>query len=704
MEESPSPLDLGDSFLDLSPAAPKRPREADATTEEAAHFKIRKVQGMSSVVRPSKIPNPFAVPLPIVRNPANSRAPLASRSVNSARSGSAVPSSSKHYTAPSLRSASTVSVFKKPPARPTPTRNSGCSLVGAAPPRSSRSPQARKPTALEEAKQGVSSFSTENQRLKGAVTDLRRTKQELEAQVAHWQQEQQEAAERADAQQKAKHDIQSKAKAAINSLREENAQLRQDRDKLRVELERLREDVAQIDRMKKQISSLKEETQNLTASNEQYALTLEHTKRELGQRMAELVQQQELSTALGNSVNNLEKSVEQKQEEMAQMDHLLKSGEALRRRMHNTIQELKGNIRVYCRVRPSRKQTPSAIQVATEDDKALSLTTANAKTATGQDAVKDHQFQFDKVFAPTATNEAVFEEISQLVQSALDGYRVCIFAYGQTGSGKTYTMEGPQAHHTTGSDVLGHDRGMIPRAVNQIFRTSKELEVQGWTFTLTAQFLEIYNEAIRDLLADEESAVGSSVGSPKGPSKIKIKHDRRATTVTNVKVVPVSDASTVCKLLKKASKNRAFAATQCNERSSRSHSVFTLTIQGTNAGTHQQTYGVLNLVDLAGSERLTVSGAVLDRQKETQHINKSLSSLGDVIAALAAKQPHVPFRNSKLTYLLQNCLGGDAKTLMFVNVSPDAEHAPESLCSLRFAAKVNSCEIGTAKRSVVSRD
>eukprot|EP00160_Parvularia_atlantis_P002777 Unigene12311_Nuclearia_a/m.37415 Unigene12311_Nuclearia_a/g.37415 ORF Unigene12311_Nuclearia_a/g.37415 Unigene12311_Nuclearia_a/m.37415 type:complete len:250 (-) Unigene12311_Nuclearia_a:48-797(-) len=235
-------------------------------------------------------------------------------------------------------------------------------------------------------------------------------------------------------------------------------------------------------------------------------------------------------------------------------------------------------------------------------------------------------------------------------------------------------------------------RGMIPRAVHQIFEQTQQLHEKGWQYKMEVSFVEIYNESIRDLL-------GNGADDDK---KHEIKHNEKTgtTTVSDVRVVDVTSAHQIFALLHKATETRSVGRTQMNERSSRSHSVFSLRLVGSNSLTEEKCDGVLNLIDLAGSERLTQSGSTGERQKETQAINKSLSSLADVMMALANKDSHIPYRNSKLTYLLQNSLGGNCKTLMFVNVSPLPVNAQETLCSLRFAAKVNACDIGTARRVV----
>ncbi|GAB6022878.1 Kinesin-like protein kifc1 [Chamberlinius hualienensis] len=356
--------------------------------------------------------------------------------------------------------------------------------------------------------------------------------------------------------------------------------------------------------------------------------------------------------------------------------------EAVRRKLHNEVQELKGNIRVYCRVRPTKGNDSSSKMAISFPEETNNQLVINVPSANNKS--KKAEFCYDRVFNHSATQPEIFNEISQLVQSSLDGYNVCIFAYGQTGSGKTYTMEGPPSYKP-------NETGVIGRAVCQIFKSIYYLESKGWHYDMKATFLEVYNEVIRDLLANGKNNLSH---------EIRMTDTKSEVYVTNLNVVDIKCEDQIEQLLKTAHKNRAVAATQCNDHSSRSHSVFQLQITGNNTLTGESLIGTLNLVDLAGSERLKESGSEGDRLKETKNINKSLSNLGNVIMSLAQKAEHIPYRNSKLTHLLMNCLGGNSKTLMFVNVSPEEEAVTETLSSLRFATKVNNCQIGTASKKV----
>ncbi|XP_071451502.1 kinesin-like protein KIFC1 [Hetaerina americana] len=291
-----------------------------------------------------------------------------------------------------------------------------------------------------------------------------------------------------------------------------------------------------------------------------------------------------------------------------------------------------------------------------------------------------NSFSFDRVFPPSAVQADLFEDLSELVQSVIDGYNVCVFAYGQTGSGKTYTMEGG-----LGQEV----RGMIPRSVDLIFAKLEELAKLGWTYQVEASFLEIYNEQVHDLLDVGQSTKSCEIRNPSSPGGDMV--------VTNLKVEPVNSAFQVNELLNIARTNRAVAATVHNSHSSRSHFIFKLRLQVSNSDTGKGTDSILSLVDLAGSERLVDITENL-RVTETKNINKSLSNLGNVILALSLKNEHVPYRNSKLTHLLQPSLGGNSKTLMLINLSPREECVEETLNSLRFATRVSECHIGQARR------
>ncbi|KAG2574973.1 hypothetical protein PVAP13_7KG413400 [Panicum virgatum] len=258
------------------------------------------------------------------------------------------------------------------------------------------------------------------------------------------------------------------------------------------------------------------------------------------------------------------------EERLAHAESQIVEGDELRKKLHNTILELKGNIRVFCRVRPLLRFHGDSNGL---EGASISFPTSVESAGRAIDLMNQGQklsFSYDKVFDHNASQEDVFVEISQLVQSALDGYKVCIFAYGQTGSGKTYTMMG-----RPGND----QKGMIPRSLEQIFKTSQSLESQGWEYFMQASMLEIYNESIRDLLAPGRPNSFDMSAS----KQYTIKHDPHGnTTVSDLTIIDVFSIADVTNLLEKASHSRSVGKTQMNEQSSRSHFVFTLKISGSN--------------------------------------------------------------------------------------------------------------------------
>ncbi|CAN6457958.1 unnamed protein product [Victoria cruziana] len=492
-------------------------------------------------------------------------------------------------------------------------------------------------------------------------------------------------------------DARNLAKEEVSRLTLELQQVREDKD---IQMAKVNTLTAEIEKYKECTGKSTSELEDLmTKSN-----CLEESHEFQMERVSMLERQikacRKEKQMLEISVLEMDKECERMKRKLREIEDILAEkelrifeGELVRRKLHNTILELKGNIRVFCRVRPLLPEDDCG---ACSEMASVGYPSSAELLGRGVELIvnpgQKHMFSFDKVFNHEASQEDVFIEISQLVQSALDGYKVSIFAYGQTGSGKTYTMMG-------GTDYL-EQRGLIPRSLEQVFQTSQTLSSQGWTFKMEASMLEIYNETIKDLLCPTRSAGPEACRlENSGGKQYSIKHDGSGNTyVTDLTIVEVRSLEEVSSLLHQAAQSRSVGWTQMNEQSSRSHCVFTLRISGFNSNTEQQVRGVLNLIDLAGSERLSKSGSTGDRLKETQAINKSLSCLGDVILAIANRESYVPFRNSKLTYLLQPCLGGDSKTLMFVNISPAPSSVNESLCSLRFAAKVNSCEIGVARR------
>ncbi|KAK1297510.1 Kinesin-4 [Acorus calamus] len=357
------------------------------------------------------------------------------------------------------------------------------------------------------------------------------------------------------------------------------------------------------------------------------------------------------------------------------------------RKLFNEVQELKGNIRVYCRVRPflaSQIAKQTTIDYIGENGELLVINPSKQ----GKD--NHRMFKFNKVFASSASQEEVFHDTQPLIRSVLDGFNVCIFAYGQTGSGKTYTMTGPNASSKK-------DWGVNYRALNDLFDISQKRK-NSFTYEITVQMVEIYNEQIiisilyMIVYFDFHTLGIWATSQPNGLA------------VPDASIYPVQSTSDVLDLMQIGQMNRAVGATALNERSSRSHSVLTVHVRGVDLESGAALRGCLNLVDLAGSERVDRSEATGERLKEAQHINKSLSALGDVIFALAQKSSHVPYRNSKLTQILQSSLGGQAKTLMFVQLNPDVESYSETISTLKFAERVSGVELGAARSNKEGKD
>ncbi|XP_015413852.1 PREDICTED: kinesin-like protein KIF25 [Myotis davidii] len=387
-----------------------------------------------------------------------------------------------------------------------------------------------------------------------------------------------------------------------------------------------------------------------------------------------------------------------------------------RQRLHNCLVELQGNIRVHCRIRP-------ALPTAEPQDPVSHSSSASREVAHAVDdetvlvrcSRPGHHsihktFTFERVYGPAEGQAAVFADVCPLLTSLLDGYNVCIMAYGQTGSGKTYTMLGPQPPGAAQGDA-----GLIPRAAQELFRLMSEDPSERPRVEVS--ILEVYNNDIFDLLATDGCAATA------GLRREVLTTREGRTEVSPLTCLSVGSAGELVELVGAGLQLRARRATSVHADSSRSHLVVTVTLTAATSGDSTpesrsspslpqapgcpspsppatgrrppaprraspgspearpagQVRARLQLVDLAGSEGAGASGARGPALREASFINRSLAALADVLGALAARRAHVPFRNSKLTHLLQDALGGHAKLLVIVCVSPGREHVAETV-------------------------
>jgi hypothetical protein len=367
--------------------------------------------------------------------------------------------------------------------------------------------------------------------------------------------------------------------------------------------------------------------------------------------------------------------ISQQAKRLEELDSLYRDEAIMRKKIFNQMEDMKGKIRVYCRVRPVLKMELDRGQteaVMIPDELTIGLNWKGQK----------REWSFDSVFGANTHQDKVFEDTKHLIQSAVDGYNVCIFAYGQTGSGKTFTIYGNEQMP-----------GLTPRGVSELYHVM-DRDSGKCSFRISCYMLELYCDDLADLLAEHKK--GDKLH--KAP-KLEIKKDPKGVvTVPGATVVDnISSARELMGVIESGLARRRVSSTQMNRESSRSHLIITVCIESTNLQTQSVARGKLSFVDLAGSERVKKSGSVGEQLKEAQAINKSLSALGNVISALATEQGHVPYRDHKLTMLMSDSIGGTAKTLMFVNVSPVDANLDETQNSLQYAQRVSTIRNDVSK-------
>ncbi|MCO5547391.1 hypothetical protein L7F22_000840 [Adiantum nelumboides] len=470
----------------------------------------------------------------------------------------------------------------------------------------------------------------------------------------------------------------------VNSLRidlktrtDELRMLEENAKKLAIDKQLLEQKVARLERSKG------DEAKSLEQKFEQERDTLRARLTDLEKKLTDRTQELSLAgsalahrnselEALQGSMKELEELREMKEDidrkneqtaailkrqadQLAELEILYREEQVLRKRYFNMMEDMKGKIRVFARWRPLSEKERN------ENQKLVVLAPDEFTLEHPWKDDKPKQYQFDHVFDDCSRQDQIFEDTKYLVQSAADGYNVCIFAYGQTGSGKTFTIYGSK-----------EDPGLTPRATRELFSILKR-DSNKFSFYLKAYMIELYQDTLVDLLLPKNAK----------RQKLEVKKDSKGMVlVENCTLVSISTLDELDAIVMKGLDRRHISGTQMNAESSRSHLVLSIIIESTNLQTQVQVKGKLSFVDLAGSERIKKSGSSGEQLKEAQSINKSLSALGDVISALASEEQHIPYRNHKLTMLMSDSLGGNAKTLMFVNISPADSNLDETSNSL----------------------
>ncbi|XP_078488302.1 kinesin-like protein KIF25 [Ciona intestinalis] len=464
----------------------------------------------------------------------------------------------------------------------------------------------------------------------------------------------------------------------------------------------------------------------------------------------EVVQQKVNSVKMSNEAN------EALQVRLHELHTVLEETQALhlrekhrRRELHNNLVEIRGNIRVQCRLRPYLEYDkdpdsvfPDAVSTCSDaSEKDISVYSTDDETISVDSDFKPQKyFEYERVYGPVCSQNDIFDEIQPILTSFLDGYNACVVAYGQTGSGKTHTMLGNP-----------HNPGIVPNSMNELFRLIEEKSTDS--ISLEVSVAEVYNNDIYDLLSDNPKQLKHDIVTTRGSS-------RDVPTLTQIKVKCPEDVESLMRL---GLNRRAQIATNVHEHSSRSHLIVTVTAivcqhdarpQSVSSNVSSEpntprrrpssvdsahrvrrklpqptppifastpnlttddviksvpaspvtmptksTYKTkLQLVDLAGSECVGMSGVTGSALRESSFINRSLSALSDVLTALSERRSHIPYRNSKLTHLLQDSIGGDAKMMIMLCVSPTRKYLTETMQTLQFGSRARQVQRGPPRK------
>ncbi|KAG4121586.1 hypothetical protein ERO13_D11G217000v2 [Gossypium hirsutum] len=340
-----------------------------------------------------------------------------------------------------------------------------------------------------------------------------------------------------------------------------------------------------------------------------------------------------------------------------------------KKRLFNDLLTAKGNIKLFCRTRPLfEDEGPSVVEFPDE---------CTIRINTGDDTIANPKkdFEFDRVYGPHVGQAELFSDVQPFVQSALDGYNISIFAYGQTQSGKTHTMEGSN-----------HDRGLYARCFEELFDLANSDLTSTSKFNFSVTAFGLYNEQIRDLLSESGSTL----------PKICLELPESSVELVQDKVDNPMDFS---KVLKAAFQSRESDTSKFNV----SHLIIMVHIYYSNVISGENSYSKLSLIDLAGSDGQILEEDSGERVTDLLHVMKSLSALGDVLSSLTSKKDNIPYENSMLTNILADSLGGNSKSLMIVNICPNAANLSETLSSLNFAARARNSVLSLGNRDTIKK-